>query len=545
VNSLRYAFAVLRKCGLPDGRMKALLAAYYLLTPFGAFLDGLAWLQLVRLVAADAAPPAGMIGPWLDAFGPPMPGLVGALFLLKAALAGALILIETALSTVIRRRVQSSCLERLVFGRWDALRGQQVGRWIGALTEEIPLLTRYVTSFFNGVYQLVYAVLLSATAAAVAPTLALGLAAIAVPAWLALKAVYSLQSRLARSQAAARQGLSADLTESLSGLFQAKASGETENLLKRALRRQDEVFRRETQIGGTLALLAAINPLAMGGALLALAAWGGDAGAASFGGVGVLAFRAGTAVNALVATLGTLTRMVGSIAPLDAIASVPPEPPRRPLGERLASARLEAVSYRHGGRTVLAGASLVVEPGRLLLVTGPSGAGKTTLVNLLAGLYAPAEGKVLYRVASGADHDASARRARVAYVAQDVHLFSGTVRENLDPEGRLGEDALWSALERAGAASFVRARGGLKAELAEAGRSLSGGERRRLAVARALAHEADLLALDEVTNGLDEASKAALVSSIAALAREMPVVAVTHDAAAFAPAEPRVFSLAP
>lgn len=545
MKSLKYAFGVLRRCGLPDGRVKALLAAYYLLTPFGAALDGLAWLQLVRLASAESAPAAGLLGPWLDAFGPPTPSSVALLFLVKAALAGGLVLIETALSVVIRRRLQAVCLERVVFGRWDALRGQQVGRWIGALTEEIPMLARYFTAFFHALYHLVFAALLSVMAAAVAPALALGLAAVAVPAWLALKALYGLQARFARGQAAARQGMAADLAETLSGLFQAKASGETPSVMTRALRRQDEVYRLEGLIGGTLALLAAINPLAMGLALLALSAWGGDAGVASFGGVGVLAFRAATSVNALVSTLGVMTRMVGSIAPLDALASIPPEPVREPIGERLSSARLEAVSYSHGRRRVLDEASLVVEPGRLLLVTGPSGAGKTTLVNLLAGLYAPESGRVVYRGASGAEHDASARRARVAYVAQDVHLFSGTVRENLDPEGRLGEDSLWSALERAGAASFVRARGGLKAELAEAGRSLSGGERRRLAVARALAHEADLLALDEVTNGLDEATKAALVASIAALAREMPVVAVTHDAAAFAPAEPRVFSLAP
>lgn len=544
MNSLKRAFALLRLCGLPDGRLWAHIAAYYLLTPVGAAVDGLAWLQLVRLAAAGSVPSAGLLDAALAALGPPTPALVGALFLTKAGVTVALTLLDTRVVILIRRAMQARLLERIVFGRWDVLRGRQVGRWTGALLEEIPLLSKYYTAVFNAVYYLITAAMLGVMAVAVAPSLALGLCLVAVPAWLLLRAVYRLQSRLARSQSDARQGLAADLNESLSGLFQAKASGEADGLTRRALRRQGEVFRRESQLGWTLGLLTSFNSLVMGLILLALALWGKDAALAGLGGVGVLAFRAATSLNALVATLGNLTRFSGSIEPLEALAALPPEPAREPLGERLAAARLDAVSFSQGGRLVLEKASLVVEPGRLLLVTGPSGAGKTTLINLLAGLFAPEAGRVVYRGASGVEHDAGRRRARVAYVAQDVHLFSGTVRENLDPECRLTEERLWNALGRAGAADFVRARGGLEAELAEAGRSLSGGERRRLAVTRALAHDADLLALDEVTNGLDEESKKALVASIAALAKEMPVVAVTHDAAAFAPADPRVFTLA-
>ncbi len=543
-SSARQSWDALRRCGLPDGGLWSLLAAYLLLTPLSALLDGLAWLQLVRLVAAAAGPQTGLLTPLLDRLGEPTPAATGALFILKGVVTAALIFIETAMGAVIRRRVQTTALERLVFGRWDALSGQHVGRWTGALTEEAAMMTKLVIYAVSASYSLLTAGLLTAMAVAAAPSFALGLAAVALPAWLALRAVYGLQSRFSKEQADARQALAGDLTESLSGLFQAKASGEGVRLARRALRRQAEVFLHELRIGGTAGLLAAFNPLVMGAALIGLAAWGAEGGLAQLGSVGVLAFRAAASVNVLVAAIGNLTRTVGSVQPVHDLLTVPPERTREPLGERLASARLEAVSYAHAGRRVLHRASLTVSPGRLLLVTGPSGAGKTTIVNLLAGLYEPAEGRVVYRGVSGAEHDASGRSARVGYVAQDVHLFSGTVRENLDAAGSSGDDVLWRSLERAGAAGFVRARGGLDAVLAEAGRSLSGGERRRLAVARALAQETDLLALDEVTNGLDEASKTALVASIAELAKELPVVAVTHDAAAFAPADPLVFSLA-
>jgi len=545
-SSLRQAWTVLRLCGLPDRRMWALLGAYYLLTPLSAAADGLAWLQLVRLMASGISPETGLLGVLMDRFSrEPTAVSVGLLFVVKGALTLLLAYIETLIGAMVRMKIQSSCFERLVFGRWEVLSSQQVGRWTGALTEEVATLSKMATSFVSALYALLTAAMLAGMAVAMAPSITIGLAAVAIPTWAVLRSIYGLQTRLSKRQAEARQGLAADLNESLSGLFQAKASSGEDDLSRRALRRQEEILTREKQIGWTLGLVTAFNPLVMGLALLGVAAWGGEANLATLGGVGVLAFRAATQLNTIVGSIGNLTRLAGSVAPVHALASVPASPAREPLGERLAGVRLEKASYSHGRRRVLDGVSLEVAPGRMLLVTGPSGAGKTTLINLLAGLYAPEHGRVVYRGISGAEHDAVRRRVRVAYVAQDVHLFSGTVRENLDASGRRDDAALWRCLQRAGAEDFVRARGGLDAALAEAGRSLSGGERRRLAVARALAQEADLLALDEITNGLDEASKSSLVASVAALALEMPVVAVTHDAPAFASAPTMTYSLSP
>ncbi len=543
---LRQAWTVFRLCGLPNRRIWALLGAYYLLTPLSAAADGLAWLQLVRLMASGIAPETGLLGVLMDRFGAePTAVSVGLLFVVKGALALLLSYIETLLGAMVRMRIQAACFERLVFGRWEVLSSQQVGRWTGALTEEVATLSKLATSFISALYALLTAAMLAGMAVAMAPSITVGLAAVGIPTWAVLRSIYGLQTRLSKRQAEARQGLAADLNESLSGLFQAKASSGEADLARRALRRQDEILMREKQIGWTLGLVTAFNPLVMGLALLGVAAWGAEANLATLGGVGVLAFRAATQLNTIVGSIGNLTRLSGSVAPVHALASVPATPAREPLGERLACVRLENAAYSHGRRRVLDGVSLEVTPGRMLLVTGPSGAGKTTLINLLAGLYAPEHGRVVYRGASGEEHDASRRRVRVAYVTQDVHLFSGTVRQNLDAAGRRDDTALWRCLARAGAEDFVRARGGLDAALAEAGRSLSGGERRRLAVARALAQEADMLALDEITNGLDDASKSSLVASVAALAREMPVVAVTHDAPAFVSAPTRTYTLSP
>lgn len=524
---------LLSAAGLPSPGAWAYLASYYLLTPLHALLDGAAWLSLITVVAGASAVETGLLRSALDRLGSPGPALVGSLFLAKGVVLLALTFLETSMYALLRQRLQTACLRRLVAGRWEELSGQHVGRWTGALTEETNLVAKLVSSGLSAVCSLVTVTLLAVMAALAAPRWAVGLAAFGVPAWLLLKAVYALQTRLSLRQAESRQGLAADLNETLTGLFQAKASGETRGLERRALRRQGEVVARELELAGTLGLLTALNPLVLGAGLLALGLWPGAPALAALGGVGVLLSRAAAQVNILVGALGTLTRLSGSIEPLHRLLSVPPEPAREPLPERLASARLEAVSYGFGGREVLRGVSLTLAPGEVQMVVGPSGAGKTTLVNLLAGLYAPSSGRVVYVGASGKEYDAASHRARFGYVAQDVHLFSGTVRENLDPAGGREDAFLEGCLRRAGAWDFVASLGGLGGRIAEAGRSLSGGERRRLAVARALAQDAEALVLDEITNGLDEAAKAALTRHVAELAREIPVVAVTHDAAAF------------
>jgi ABC-type bacteriocin/lantibiotic exporter with double-glycine peptidase domain len=118
----------------------------------------------------------------------------------------------------------------------------------------------------------------------------------------------------------------------------------------------------------------------------------------------------------------------------------------------------------------------------------------------------------------------------VGYVPQDILLFQGTVRENLTGgQGHIADEVLIDALRGAGAEVFVSRLGGLDAVIVEAGRSLSGGERRRLGIARVLAGHPDVLILDEVTVGLDEERKLELLATIGALSERFVVVAITHD----------------
>jgi ABC-type multidrug transport system fused ATPase/permease subunit len=210
-----------------------------------------------------------------------------------------------------------------------------------------------------------------------------------------------------------------------------------------------------------------------------------------------------------------------------AVTPAPSAEPRR--GAATVEFRSVSFAYRPG-EPVLRDVSFRVAAGGTVAVVGPTGAGKTTLLSLVSRLRDVDSGAVLVDGRDVRQWDVGALRRRVAVVAQDLFLFTGTVLDNVRLFDRsIDEARVWRALELVGAAEFVRGLdGALQATVQERGGTFSQGQRQLLAFARALVTEPDVLVLDEATASIDSASEARLQQALAAALRGRTALVVAH-----------------
>lgn len=211
-----------------------------------------------------------------------------------------------------------------------------------------------------------------------------------------------------------------------------------------------------------------------------------------------------------------------SLTQLGEVLNLKPEP--KPINA-VQLGPVEKINFKNttleyaDGKRAVSGINLEITSGKTVAFVGPSGSGKSSMIKLLAGLYKPTEGEVLFNGIDLSKVEIEDLRQRIGLVAQDTQLFAGTIRENLAfVRPKASDKEMTEALEAAQAQSILEkgsdvARG-LDTKIGEGGIKLSGGERQRLAIARALLRDPDLLVFDEATSSLDSITEKAITETI-------------------------------
>jgi len=332
------------------------------------------------------------------------------------------------------------------------------------------------------------------------------------------------------------------LREQIAGIRVIRAFVRDEHERRRFDRANTDLFDVSLAIGRLLAVMFPAVMLVMNLSSVAVLWWGGHRIEAGQLEVGELtAFLSYLMQILLSVMMATFMFMMVPRAEVSAerieevlrtgTSVVPPAVPRQTTGT---GGRLELrdVAFRYPGaeRPVVEGLNLRALPGQTTAVIGSTGSGKTTLLNLIPRLFDATEGTVLVDDVDVRELDPARLSAAVALVPQKPYLFSGTVASNLRygrPEAT--DEELWQALEIAQARDFVaRMPEGLDSPITQGGTNVSGGQRQRLSIARALVHRPEIYLFDDSFSALDYATDAALRTALAAQTREATVLIVAQ-----------------
>ncbi|MCB1043817.1 MAG: ABC transporter ATP-binding protein [Acidobacteria bacterium] len=304
--------------------------------------------------------------------------------------------------------------------------------------------------------------------------------------------------------------------------------------------RIDQLLGQEIEELRITAWIAPIMSLAFSGALVAILGYGGQRLAIGALSTGTLIafvlylFHVAIPIAQVAMFVTQFQRAMGSSKRIMEIIETPSE--HRPAAHAIPSHQPLVIkqlqfAYPESDRLVFSGLNASFEPGTTTALVGRSGSGKSTLMNLLERFYEPTEGSI-YWGSQSIDHwDIKAWRRKLGYVAQDAPLLPGTVRENLglgmnkEPTDQM----IWEALEQASAVEFVRSlEVGLDTALGERAHNISGGQRQRLAIARVVLRQPEILLMDEATAHLDSQTEADIQASLEKLQINRTIIIAAH-----------------
>jgi ATP-binding cassette subfamily C protein LapB len=469
-----------------------------------------------------------------------------------AGVVGVLIVFDFILKLVRARlldRVSRDVDEEVSVAVFRALAGVRLDarpRAVGSLAAQVAGLELARAFFASTVLftfaEIPFAVIFIVVIAFIGGPLAWLYVAVALLAVIAAVVAYARLRTLSRLQLQAGYRRNGLLVESIQGAETIKAFGAGWRFTQRWREATAEIARMNLQsraaimgavtVTGTLASIAYVSVIVMGVYLI-------EAGQLTLGGLIASAILGGRVVGPIangVNLIAQAQQAGQSLRAADAVLDLPPE--REPGLDLLAPAGLGHELVLEEARFFYSNVpvpqvdvpALRIGEGERVVLIGPPGSGKSTLLRLLSGLYRPSAGRLQFGGVDAAMLEPEFLRAAVGFLPQEVQLFRGTLRDNLDIGGTASDDALVGVVQELGLDALVRDHPrGLDREIAEGGSGLSGGQRQLAGIARVMLRRPRVWLLDEPTAGLDPAFEA---RALAALGRAFgprdTVVIATH-----------------
>jgi len=478
------------------------------------------------------------------------PGALVALPLTIAAYAIARAISQVVQATLVNRignavvgDIQVQLFGKLVRADLSHLRSQHSGAYVSSVLYDAGLIREAATAGVINYTQHLLTVI-GAITVMVSNDMTLSLvliAALPLSGWI-MRRFSKRTTKAAKGAMAETSALSTAIMESLDGIRVVKIENreayEEERVAEVVRRRQNHLVKganaRARAAPSTELVMTLITA-----AVIAYAGWRSQAGGMTVGAFVAFIGALGLASQSLRQLANLQTVMAEGMsaarrlfAALDVEPEVREQPGASPLPRSEGTIRFEDVSFSYGGEgpPALAGISFEVRRGETVALVGPSGGGKSTILNLIPRFYDPTEGRVLIDGRDVRDVRLSSLRDQIALVTQEPFLFDDTIRANIcyaRPQASAAE--VEQAARAAAAHEFIEALpNGYDTTVGEAGARLSGGQRQRIAIARAFLKDAPILLLDEATSALDTESEAQVQAALRRLMAGRTTLLIAH-----------------
>ncbi len=460
-----------------------------------------------------------------------------ALVFLKAATGFVVTVFNQTAILSVGYELRMALAQRIVLSRWPFLLKQPTGRYANLMNAEINLYTTGYTASFGVLNETIHVALYLGTALLVSWQFTAIATLIGVLMVTLLGPTVTMVARASARRTEQLNRLSSLLVEVLQGIKPLKSMSREVLVVPLLKREALGLFRAQRLVAISSALRASIPELflvtSMGIGLYTAVELIGVS-LASIMVLALLFVRIMTRIGVWQGRLHQLMNLSGSIDAVDAAideASVAAESlhgGHAPVLEK--EIRLENVSIAYDDKQVLDGVNMVFPVNQLSVIFGASGSGKTSVLDSIIGFVEPRHGTVLVDGAPLSGLNLGQWRAGIGYVPQELFLFHDTIRANLtfgDPD--ISEADIAWAIEVSGATDFIDGlSNGIETTVGERGMMISGGQRQRLSIARALIGRPKLLLLDEATSALDAQTENDVCGTISELSKRITVIAVSH-----------------
>lgn len=447
-----------------------------------------------------------------------------------------LVFLEGYFTTKIRRKIQIELLRKYIHSNWNLMKNYRVGHLVNINNNEAINATKYVMSAIMLPTHVLICMVFLFLALTVDYKILIFFTIILFPLLLVVKLIIKKQSQLSLLLTNIRNSYTSNITDRINGLMDIYNLKKKSFHHKRGVRGQSDYTKSEIKVCFFMSIMQTLNlsiPLII---LLIISIFNltSDKNFTSLPlfeltAVGLLGYKSLSSINFLNVYLGNLARLSGSLFPLFEIFNLKKEIIKKSIKDDIDQIKLEKVNFKYGNKQILNNLNFTFYRGKINIISGSSGKGKTTIASLISGLIDPDAGKLIFKSTNKHFYVSSDYEFKLGYLTQNVYLFNDTLKDNLVLGEKISDKKIWKTLQSVNAKTFVEKTGGLYQNVQEAGKNFSGGQIRRLGIARMLLLNSKILLLDEPLSGLDEENKNLFLKLILKLYNDFLVIIITHE----------------